>query len=34
MSLPQPPSDDVAEQLIKSMDKEDTGQVNYEEFVQ
>ena len=34
MSLPQPPSDEVAEQLIKSMDKEDTGQVNYEEFVQ
>jgi ankyrin repeat protein len=34
MSLPQPPSDDVAQQLIQSMDKNSIGKVNYEEFIQ
>ena len=34
MSLPQPPSDEVAQQLIQSMDKKGLGKVNYEEFIQ
>jgi trichohyalin len=34
MTLPQPPSDEVAQQLVTSMDKNGSGVVNYEEFVQ
>ena len=34
MTLPQAPSDEVAQQLVSSMDKEGCGYINYEEFVQ